>query len=290
MTWTFDPVAGPFSFTEGPVWDGGGVVFSDIPASRILRYDIETGETAVHHEETGHANGLTMGPDGLLYACGQRFGRVVRYEADGSRTVVADTFEGDSLNSPNDLTFDSDGGLWFTDPRYEQGPVEQQPLELDHRSVYRVDPDDPSTLTRVTHDTTNPNGLAFSPDGRTLYVAQTDYELGKPSELRAYPVSDGGLGEYEVLHDFGDAAGVDGMCLTEDGVIVAAAGSSHGGPGPSLYVFAPDGDVLERHPFPDRLPTNCAFGGDDRSTLYMTAGSGCLYRIETDLVGLPVPP
>jgi gluconolactonase len=294
MSWEFERVAGPYGFTEGPVWDGGGVLFTDIPNDRVMRYDVDTEECTVRHTGTGAANGLKLDADGALYACEMNGRRVGRYadgggdgdpDADGYEVVV-DRYGGARFNSPNDLAIDDEGTVWFTDPFYDADwePADKR-LELDHRSVYRVDPEAPETLTRVTHDTTNPNGLLVSPDGATLYVAQSDYDGAR--ELRAYPIApDGSAGDYEVLHDFGPHRGIDGMCLDAEGNVVATAGAAESGPGPLIYVFTPSGRVLETHPTPDPRPTNCCFGGDDLATLYVTGSDGCLYRAATDRTGL----
>ncbi|MFB6102100.1 MAG: SMP-30/gluconolactonase/LRE family protein [Haloplanus sp.] len=282
--WTFERVAGSFGFTEGPVWDGSGIIFSDLEASTIRRYDRESETAEVVAEGTNGGNGLKFGPDGRLYVCESEAHRVCRYELDGTRTVVADEFGGTPLNAPNDLAVDGAGDVWFSDPNYGD---EERPLA--HRSVYRVDPADPDDLQRVTEDTTQPNGLLVSPDGGTLYVAQSDYRADEPTELRAYPIRpDGTLGAYEVLHNFHPHRGIDGMCFTAGGDIVAAAGWPQSGPGAMLYVFEPSGRVRSTHPFPERggKPTNCAFGGPDRSILYVTCSEGLLFRARTRLTGL----
>ena len=285
--WEFERVAGPYDFNEGPVWTGEAVLFSDIPRSEIRRFDPETGDCTVYLADTDGANGLKIGPDGHLYACEGDGRRVTRYEPDGTRTVVAERYGGDRLNSPNDLAFDGSGRCWFTDPRYG----DDSDVELDHRSVYRVDPVEGGwSLDRMTRDTTNPNGILVSPDDETLYVAQSDYDPDEPTELRAYDIeSNGSLGDFTILHDFHPHRGVDGMCLTEDGEIVACAGNEESGPGPAVYHFAPDGAVLSTHSYPASTPTNCAFGGEDLSTLYVTGAEG-LWRVQTDLTGsLDVP-
>ncbi|MCX7669159.1 MAG: SMP-30/gluconolactonase/LRE family protein, partial [Anaerolineae bacterium] len=117
MEWTFERVAGPFSLTEGPVWDGTGLLFSDINNSRIMRYDPATGECRVYRTNTNETNGLCLDPHGYLYACEGGGRRITRYGPDGSLTVLADRFEGKRLNSPNDTIVDSRGRVWFSDPR-----------------------------------------------------------------------------------------------------------------------------------------------------------------------------
>ncbi|MCK4423341.1 MAG: SMP-30/gluconolactonase/LRE family protein, partial [Candidatus Omnitrophica bacterium] len=209
---------------------------------------------------------------------------IARYGKDGTRTVCADRFEEKRLNSPNDLAFDRQGRLWFTDPRYGK---KVDDLELGHQSVYRLDPqlDGTWTIHRVTFDTTKPNGILVSPDQSRLYVAQTDPAEDGKQELRSYPINgDGTLGRCEVLHNFSPNRGIDGMCLDEEGNIVATAGANRGGPGPMIYVFAPNGRVLETHPLPVDMPTNCTFGDSDLKTLYVTA-SACLYRVRTKRKG-----
>lgn len=312
--WDFEAVAGPYEFTEGPVWDPEErvVFFTDIPRSRIMRYDPRSGECTEWVGDTNRGNGLALGPDRCIYCCemgtGEDDHQVSRYDREGNKTVLASRYDGRRLNSPNDLVFDSSGGLWFTDPDYD----EQDDLEMGHFSVYRLDPaGEPSEtgaddweILRVVRDTTNPNGLLFSTDERTLYVAESPYGRDTVRELRAYPIEDGdrdgdgnetdgkgaAVGEYEVLHDFGPHRGIDGMCLTDEGNVVATAGWEVTGPGGLLYVFTPEGRVLETHRYPADRPTNCTFGGEDLTTLYVTGFDGHLYRAETDLVGHPVPP
>jgi gluconolactonase len=284
--------------SEGPAWDGSGLLFTQIHACRILRWDPARRSCTVFRENTNYTNGLMFDRDGKLYAC-QGGGRaVVRYEADGGVTVLADRFEGKRLNLPNDLAIDLRGRIWFTDPWYEgaAGPWsrDRSLMELDHESVYRLDPqpDGSWSIHRVTFDTTRPNGILFSLDYRTLYIAQSGRLPEERRQLRAYPVrDDGSLGPFEVLHDFGEWRGIDGMCLDTEGHIIATAGTSEGGPGPMIYVFAPTGEVLERHPVPCSKPTNCTFGDEDLRTLYVTSIEGHLFRARTERQGrLLYPP
>lgn len=291
MNWRFELVAGPFGFTEGPAWDGETLLFSDIPSSRILRYDPKTGQTTVFREGTNENNGLMFDQDGKLYGCqGGSGGRcIARYNPDGTTDVIAVRFEGKRLNSPNDLAFDLQGRLWFTDPRYGE---KRDDMELDHESVFRCEqqPDGSWSIQRVTFDTTRPNGLLVSPDQKWLYVAQSEYGENKKRELRAYPIHDDGtLGQYEVRHNFYPHRGIDGMCLDVEGNIIATAGWEVSGPGPMIYVFAPNGRVLETHPIPANRPTNCTFGDEDLQTLYVTGG-GCLFRARTERKGWLIYP
>ncbi len=286
MAWAFERMAGPLNFTEGPVWTGAALLFTDIPTSRIMRYDPASGICAVFRADTHGANGLHRDAAGLLYGCEGDGRRLVRYEADGSATVLADRFAGARLNSPNDVTSDTQGRIWFTDPRYG---ANREDMELDHESVYRLDPPTEDgaawAIARVTFDTTRPNGLVFSPDGRTLYVAESPPAPEGHRQLRAYPVeADGSLGTMRVLHDFGPHRGIDGMRVDSAGNIVASCGWTQGGPGPQIAVFAPDGAILAEHPTPE-VPTNCAFGDADRRSLYVTGYDGGLYRARTDLQG-----
>ncbi len=285
MSWRFERVAGPVGFAEGPAWDGTGLLFSDIKNSRTMRWDAASGKTSVFREGTNEANGLMLDPDGRLFACEGGGRRVVRYEPNGGVTVLADRFEGRRLNSPNDLAIDARGRIWFTDPRYGE---QRDDMELDHESVFRLDPQPDGTwsIRRMTFDTTRPNGLLISADQKTLYVAQSEYGDDRKRELRAYPIRDDDtLGPHQVLHNFYPHRGIDGMCLDVEGNIVATAGWEVSGPGPMIYVFAPNGRVLETHPVPSDRPTNCTFGGPDLTTLYVTAGSGDVFRTETNRRG-----
>lgn len=293
MSWQFILVNGPYGgIAEGPAWDGSALLFTHIPASRIIRYDPQDRGSSVYRSDTNNANGLMFDTQGRLYACEGGARRVVRYEADGSATVLADGYEGKRLNVPNDLAIDPNGSVWFTDPFYEGAGGEwsndRSNKDLDHDSVYRLDEQDDGSwsITRVTFDTTRPNGLLFSLDHKTLYVAQSGRNADEKRELRAYPVNDdGSLGDHTVLHDFGAHRGIDGMVLDTEGNIVATAGFDESGPGPMIYVFAPDGEVLETHPTPTDRPTNCSFGGSDLTTLFVTTGGGDVYMAHTDRQG-----
>ena len=300
MEWRFELIERPYGgVTEGPIWDGEAVYFTHIPTSRIMRYDPGSGGISEWRGGTNHTNGLAHDTQGRLYGCCSGGRSIVRFEPDGTTTTVADRVNGQKLNTPNDLAIDHEGRIWFTNP-WNVGNIDPAEIEeLDNRSVLRADPqpDGSYTVARVTFDTTMPNGVLVSPDDSTLYVAESNSaDIGLDRELRAYPINtDGSLGPYNTLHTFGkdrDAVhrGIDGMCFDVDGNIIATAGWSDGGPGPMIYVFSPTGRVLETHRVPARMPTNCCFGGPDRTTLYVTSTEGHFFRAETDRVGWAMYP
>jgi gluconolactonase len=292
MVWTFEYLAGPLTLTEGPAWDGSGLFFTDIEASRILRYDPRSGQTTEYFTGVNHVNGLCFGPQGDLYGCQQGGRRIVRFEKDRKTiTSLPHMLDGKRHNNPNDLAVDKQGRIWFTDPY--SGIANSGPQELDHMSVLRLDPkgDDQWELKRATTDITRPNGVLVSRGQKTLYVAQSDYGLDRRRELRAYPINeDGSLGSYATLHTFGvdhrgAQRGVDGMTLDVEGNIIVCAGWEQAGPGAMIYVFSPTGRVLATHPLRVDRPTNCCFGDPDMKTLYVTTGGGHLFRARTEHTG-----
>jgi len=274
---TFETVAGPYSFTEGPVWDGERIIFTDIPPSRIMTFDPATGEAEVLIEDTEKTNGLARDAAGQLFGCQDAGRRVVRYDADGSRTIIAESFEGHRLNSPNDLSIDRDGRIWFSDPRY--GPNRDN-MELDHESVFLATPDGESyRLERATSDTTRPNGVLLDAEQTTLFVAESPKAPDGRRELRAYPIeSDFTLGSPDVVFDFGDHRGVDGMTLAPDGSLLVACGWVASGPGPRIAVFGPDRELKIEYPTPAN-PSNLCFGGTEGRDLYVTDATGSLLRM-----------
>jgi gluconolactonase len=212
--------------------------------------------------------------------------------------VIADRLDGKKLSTPNDLAIDRKGRIWFTNPVNDGNWDKTEREELDHRSVLRADPqkDGSYTVTRVTFDTTQPNGILVSRDQNTLYVAESGSAPRIPRELRAYPIrNDGSLGTYATLFTWGEDArgvhrGIDGMCFDCDGNIVATAGYEQSGSGPMIYVFSPTGRVLETHPLPSVRPTNCCFGGADLTTLFVTTGEGHFFKAQTNRVGWAMYP
>lgn len=290
MSWHWELLAGPDTITEGPAWDGEGLFYTAIEHNEIRRYVGSVGAISTVYTNTGATNGLIFAPDGRLLGCAGGDRAIVAYDNKGNRSILADRYEGKRLNSPNDLAIDMDGRIWFTDPRYGDDHSDR---ELDHESVYRLtEVDGDWEIERMTFDTTRPNGILISFDERTLYIAQSNHEKGELKQLRAYPIlSDGSLGAYTVLHDFGDNRGIDGMCFDTEGNIVATCGWELGGPGGRIAIFAPDGTVIEEHLTPAQRPTNCTFGDSDLQTLYVTSIEGHLFRVRnTGRQGYLQPP
>lgn len=267
---------GEGEFTEGGALAGdGALLFSDI-GDRIMRFDPETGKTTVFRGPSGRANGLIFLPDGRLVACeGANTGgarRISITEANGQVRTLADRFEGKRFNSPNDVAVDRQGRVYFSDPRY----VGDEARELDFEGVFRVDPD--GSVHRLETTARKPNGMAISPDGKTLYVSDNGPDR---RALLALPLdANGQVGKPKTIKDFGKGRGIDGMTTTSDGLIVATAGS---GALAGVYIYQPDGTPVAFIATPE-APSNVEFGGKDRKTLYITAGKG-LYRIETKLTG-----
>ena len=265
-----------FEWTEGPVWikDGGHLLFSDIPRNSVLKWKEGAGVTlfmkpsgytgvADYGREPG-SNGLTLDARGRLVLCEHGDRRISRLEPEGGKRTLADSYEGKRLNSPNDAVFKSNGDLYFTDPPYGLPKNFDDPRrELDFCGVYRLGRD--GRVTLLTKEMTRPNGLAFSPDERTLYVAQSD---PKRAIWMAFPVqADGTLGQGRVFNDATSMVDKlpglpDGMKVDKGGYVFAT------GPG-GVHVFAPDGQRLGRIETGERT-SNCAWG-DDGSTLYLTA-------------------
>ncbi len=264
------------SFTEGGALAGdGSILFSDI-GNRIMRFDPAKGTVTVYREPSGRANGLIFDPKGRLIAAeGANTGggrRVSITEPDGSVRTLADGYRGKRFNSPNDVAVDRQGRVYVSDPRY----VGDDPRELDFEAVFRIDPD--GAVHRLETTAIKPNGLAVSPDGSTLYVA--DNGSARRVLLALDLDAAGNVSRPRVLHDFEAGRGIDGMTVTTDGRVVATAGAGAKG---GVYVFSPEGKPLGFIPVPES-PTNVEFGGPDRKTLYITAGKS-LYRVKTTMTG-----
>ncbi|MFW6195368.1 MAG: SMP-30/gluconolactonase/LRE family protein [Chloroflexota bacterium] len=270
-------------FTEGPVWvpeypgEAGFLLWSDIPASRLLRWSHDSGVN-VFRENTNNTNGNTLDREGRLISCEHSGRRVSRTESWGDIVPLVERYQGRRLNSPNDVAVKSDGTIWFTDPTYglpRDDNGNRVGKELDANYVFRFDPRS-GDLTPVVDDFEMPNGIAFSPDEGTLYVSDT----GEPSHIRAFSVSaDGTLSNGRVLTVV-DPRGPDGFRVDTEGNIWTTAGDG-------IHVYDRDGTLLGKILCPEQ-PANCVFGGNDRKTLFITARTS-LYAITTDATGAQKP-
>jgi gluconolactonase len=273
MSWNFEnaaPVIG--SITEGNAWDGGRMLYSNIAMNRIMTYDPETGLVEVWREDTEGTNGLNFDSEGRLFGCAGVGCKIVRFDPNGDTATIIDRLDGRRLNGPNDLAITPSGSIYFSDRVGDVNPE----VGIGFSAIISAEPQDDGSYMAVrrTFDSSMPNGLLFSGDYKTLYVAQSDYQASEKRELRAYPVNDdGSLGGYEVLHDFGPHRGIDGMTLSSEGNIVACTGWEISGPGGNITVFDPMGRIIETHPTPAERPTNCTFAGED---LYVSSIEGHL--------------
>jgi gluconolactonase len=260
-------VAGGMKFVEGPVWVGSGgyLLFTDIPANTIYKWSDADGLTPWRTPSWG-ANGLTLDLRGKLLAC-EHGSRTLTWSVIGGRRItLASRFEGARLNSPNDVVVRSDDTIYFTDPPY--GLRGGKGRELEHDGVYRFDPAS-WRLTLLTSGHRFPNGLAFSPNERTLYVA---YSNRREPRVRAFDVSTSGrLSNERVFVDLTNEKG-----RVPDGIKVDAAGRLYV-TCDGVMVFAPDGSHLGSIPVPE-VPANIAWGDNDWRTLFITARTS-LYRV-----------
>jgi gluconolactonase len=272
-----EEVATGFRFTEGPVWfaDEGFLLFSDIPGNKIFRLVPRRNAIEVYREPSGHSNGLTRDEAGRLIACEHSNRRLTRTEHDGSITVLVDSYQGKRLNSPNDVVVTKEGAIYFTDPPYGIEPHEQ---ELPFQGIYRLDPAS-GEVTLVSDDLDRPNGLAFSPDEKTLYVTDSSARC----HLKAFSVqNDGALANGRIFCPMKIRASgsPDGVKTDSLGRIFCT------GPG-GVWVFNPEGTLLGRMVLPE-IAANCAWGDDDLCSLYITAETS-LYRVRANIPGIPVP-
>jgi gluconolactonase len=281
-------VAAGFVFTEGPVWSADGSLLFSSPNTNVIYRWHPAGRVTVFHSKSGYSgqdigrftqpgsNGLTFDPDARLAICQHGNRRVIRVEPHGNITVLADSYDGRRLNSPNDLVYRSDGTLFFTDPPFGLPATFDDPdKELPFSGVFAVRD---RQVTLVTDELEGPNGLAFSPDERYLYVGNWDperkvvmrYELGSAAEVI----------DSSVLLDMTEAEGEDAI----DGLKVDQAGNVYAcGPG-GIWVISPAGEHLGTLRLPE-APHNLAWGDDDGRTLYVTALTS-VYRIRLQIPGI----
>jgi len=261
-------------WAEGPAWFAAGryLVFSDIPNNRMMRFDETDSSMSVFRHPSNNSNGNTTDREGRLVTCEHLGRRVSRTEHDGSITILADRYKGKRFNSPNDVIVKSDGSIWFTDPTYgidadyEGARAES---EIGASNVYRIDPS--GEITIVADDFVKPNGLAFSPDEKTLYVADTGctHVENGPKHIRALAVKPDGksLGASKMFADC-NAGLFDGFRVDKDGRIWTSAGDG-------VHCFLPNGDLIGKIRIPE-LVANVCFGGAQRNRLFI-CGCTSLY-------------
>ena len=272
-------------WAEGPVWfkDGDFLLWSDIPNHRMMRYQPD-GSVSVFRANSNFSNGNTRDRQGRLVSCEHGTRRVSRTEYDGTITVLADRFEGKSLNSPNDVVVHSNGSVWFTDPTYgimtDYEGFKAEP-EQPTRNVYRLDPET-GELTAVVTDFLQPNGLVFSSDETKLYVADSgsSHTAGAPRQIRVFDVMDG-----KTLTSSRE------FCRLADGVPDGLRSDVHGNiwtsGGPAVHCYAPDGTLLGRIHIPEGV-SNLTFGGPRGNRLFVTATTS-VYSIYLATNGAQTP-
>jgi gluconolactonase len=282
--------AGFATFLEGPAQGpDGAIYFSDVKGDRLLRRSPD-GEIAVFRFPSGRANGNVFDLAGRLVTCeGSEYGpgggrRIVRTDlATTETTVLTDHFDGGRYNSPNDITVDGKGRIYFTDPCYNAHTA----LEQDAEGVYRLDPD--GAVERIVEQPAieRPNGIAIAPDDSELYLVDSNHSVGGHRKLWAFRLDDGGqVHDQRLVWDFAPGRGGDGVEVAADGTLFVCAGvNSPRSEGETslyatgVYLLSPAGEPLERIPVPEDVISNCCFGGEALRTLFITAGK-TLYQID----------
>ena len=289
---------GNINAREGPVWHPRGVLYFT-GRNRITQRDAE-GNVSVFRENAG-ANGLLVDRLGRLTVCESRSRRVTRTEPDGSSTVLAAKYRGMRFNSPNDLSVDSQGRVYFSDPRYgsRDGMEMRDASGSSVEGVYRID--GPGRVARViSHEVDRPNGLLVSPGDEYLYVADNNNTDGGARKLWRFPLRDDGSIDpagRKLVFDWLDGRGPDGLEMDQEGRLFVAAGRNTARPPHEsasrfkggVYVLSAEGELVGFVGVPVDEVTNCAFGGPDWKTLFITAG-GELWSIRTTSPGwVPYP-
>jgi gluconolactonase len=279
-------IAATVAFTEGPTVDTeGNVYFTETTFNRIMKLSTD-GKLAIFRENSNAANGMVFDAQGRLVVCeggdkkpGSR-PRVTRIDVkSGKVEVLADSFGAQPLSQPNDVTIDSKGRIYFTD-------------FADPVAVYRIDPDGKVSRLLAPPQIQKPNGLMISPDDKTLYLVEANRSEKGARMIRAYDLQpDGSVRNMRVFHNFYPGRSADGICIDVKGNLYAAAGLNRLRPGTEtldtkagVHVFSPDGKLLKFIPILEDTITNCAFGGPENKTLYVTAGK-TLFRIQNDISG-----
>jgi gluconolactonase len=261
-----DKVAAGYAFTEGPAWSPSGfLIFSDIPNNKLLQFT--PGQPAnVFRENSSGATGNRFDAQGRLYSCESHSRRVTRTDKKGKVEILAERWQGKRLNAPNDLAIRKDGDIYFTDPAFGN---QQDTRELDFFGVYHISRK--GDLEVVAKPKGRPNGIALSPDGRMLYVSNSDEK-----NVRAYDLNKNGEASNERTLISGMEGVPDGICVDEKGDIYVAA--NH------VQVYSPEGKPIGMIQT-EETPSNCSFGDPDLGSLYITARTS-VYRVRLDVKGV----
>jgi gluconolactonase len=302
---TLEKIATGFTWTEGPVWLDNSLYFADIPSNSIRRWTPD-GRVSIFLQPSGYkgqqpftgresgSNGMTLDLNGRLTVAGHAQRDVYRFDSltpSAPTTILADQYQGKLLNSPNDLVFRDDGSLYFTDPPYglEKQNDSDPKKQLTANGVYRIpnanaqkagSPPSRDTLQLLIRDLPRPNGIAFSPDEKFLYV---DNSEPKKIWMRYRIQPDGTLADAHLLYDATSdprPGAPDGMKVDREGTIYSS------GPG-GLWIFSPEGKLLATISIPERV-SNVAWGDPDNKTLYITASTS-VYRVHLEIPGAPMP-
>lgn len=278
-------------FTEGPAADAhGNVYFTNVPVSKILRWDTAKKQLSVFRENSNETNGLYFDPQGRLLCCEGGAGRVTRTDMKtGNIEVLADKYNNFPFAAPNDLCLDGRGRVYFT-----SRPGTQDPSQGNVNAVYRIDPDGKVTQLLAWPRIHMPNGIVTSPDNKILYLVESHPDADHHRDIRAYDLAaDGSLSNERILINFYPGRSGDGMCIDAQGNLYVAAGlhntrktSETLDTRPGIHVVSPEGKLLAFRETPVDTITNCAFGGDDLRTLYVTCGD-LLLAIRTEIPGKP---
>jgi gluconolactonase len=276
-------------WAEGPVYfaDGGYLLWSDIPNNRIMRWLEEDGHVSVFRADSQFSNGNTRDREGRLVTCEHDARRVTRTEHDGRITVLMDRFQGKRLNAPNDVVVASDGAVWFTDPGYGiDGPYEGHAAEAELPcNVYRLDPVS-GEVSVVADDFVRPNGLAFSPDERLLYIVDTGISHGGPSHIRVFDVNGSRLSGGKVFaEDFAPGA-TDGLRTDADGNVWCSMGWADPAED-GVRCYEPGGALIGKIHLPEGAANLC-FGGKKRHRLFITASTS-VYSVHLNATGAQRP-
>ncbi len=278
-------------FTEGPAGaPDGTLLFTNVPAEKILKWDPKNKKLTVFREHSNKTNGLLFDSNGNLLCCEGGAARVTRTDMkNGKVTVLANTFNGFPFAAPNDVALDGKGRIYFT-----SRPGTKDPKKGNANAVYRIDPDGHVDQILVWPDVHMPNGIVTSPDNKTLYVIEAHPDADRNRNIMAYDLKENGtVVNARTLIDFYPGRSGDGMCIDAEGNLYVAAGlhktrktSETLDTRPGIHIISPKGRLLGNVKTPEDTITNCAFGGKDLRTLYVTCGTKLL-SIPSDIPGKP---